>query len=59
MDIVILAQTCSLPLKFLLSVSKLGKRSRRSLFFPREPVKRLTFLDSENAGLCLSENPNT
>ena len=26
MDIVILAQTCSLLLKFLLSVSKLGKR---------------------------------
>jgi hypothetical protein len=58
MHIVILAQSCSLLLEFLLTVSELGKRSGCSLFVSCEPLKSLTLLDRKDAGLCLSKNPN-
>ena len=56
MHIIILAQSCSLLLEFLLTISELGKRSGRSLFISCEPLKSLTLLDSEDAGLCLSKS---
>lgn len=58
MHVIILTQTRSLLLEFPLTVSELSKRPRCSLFFPCEPLKCLTFLNSKDAALCLSKNPN-